>query len=147
MFDAFSMVNSTRDKEYPAFLLKFPESAVNPDISKDWKDYKIEFFLLTTNNQSSEREKEVVWDELQTLAEQVLIELKSTPNVYRIKDKTVTFDYGYDLMDDKLMAVKCTLTMSAFHCYTAFVSADGYFLLIDDTHFLLIDDTYKLKLQ
>lgn len=120
MFDAFSMVNSTRDKEYPVLLLKLPERAVNQNISKDWKEYNIEFFLLHTNNQDSTREKEVVWDELQTLAEQVLIELKSTPSVYRIKDKTVTWDYGYDLMNDKLMAVKCTLTMSAFHCYTAF---------------------------
>jgi len=120
MFDAFSMVNSTRNKTYPLLLLKVPETATNPNISKDWTDYDIEFFLATTNNQSSARAREVVWDELRTLGEQVLVELKSTPSVYRIKDKTVTWDYGYDVAVDKLIVVRCTLTMGAFHCFTAF---------------------------
>ena len=125
-FDTLSTINSDRDKTYPVLLLNIPEKAVTTNISDDWKDYNIEFFLMDLNNTDDTRLREEVWDELQTLTEQVLIELKSTPGSYRIKNKEVNFDYGYDILNDKLVVVKCSFVLSAFHCYTAFVPTGTY---------------------
>ena len=125
MFDAFSMVNSNRSKTYPVLLLKVPETATKTTVYGDWKDYNIEFFVLDTHNQTDTETREEVWDRLQTISEQVIIELKDTPNIYRIKDKQVNFDYGYDVLNDKLVAVKASLTLSAFNCYTAFTPPSG----------------------
>lgn len=145
MFDAFSMLNSTRDKVYPVFLLKVPEKSQRPSIYNDWKNYDIEFFVLDTHKTADVRTREGVWDAMDTIAEQVIIELKSTPNVYRISE--VAFDYGYDLLNDKLVGVKCSMTLSVFHCYEAFDGGVPSYLLIDGTDYLLIDSTDKLIIQ
>lgn len=125
-FDVFSSLNTNRTKTYPVFLLKVPERSQIPNSNLDWKFYDIEFYLLDLHPQADTRTRSEVWDELQVMAEQVLIELRTTPSVYRIKDKAVEFEYGYDVLNDKCVVVKGKLTLGAFHCYTAFTPTGTY---------------------
>jgi len=148
MFDAFSMVNSTRNKTYPLLLLKVPETATTDGkgFMKDWTGYELVFYILDTHFQDDTRELAEVWDELREYGEQVIIELKSQPSVYRIKDKLVKWDYGYDLFNDKLVAIKGSLTLNAFHCYEAAnTPTTDYFRLNENgDYFLLENGDYKL---
>lgn len=148
MFDDISKVNTNQSKTWPLLLLKVPETATTDGkgFMKDWTGYELVFYILDTHFQDDTRELAEVWDELREYGEQVIIELKSQPSVYRIKDKLVKWDYGYDLFNDKLVAVKASLTLNAFHCYEAAnTPTTDYFRLNENgDYFLLENGDYKL---
>lgn len=145
-FDVLSSMNASRSKAYPVFLLKVPATAQNVDTRKDWTRYNIDFYVLDLHPQSDTRDLADVYDEMRGYAEEVLLRLKLNQEDYVLADRTVSYEYGYDMYNDKLCGVKCSFQLSVFHCYTLPSTGDVY-LLIDETNFLLIDETNKLILQ
>jgi hypothetical protein len=145
VFDDLSAIN-VQDNTYPLLLLKLPSKARNRDYRQHWKTYEIEFFMFDLENNSTSEEIAIKWDELEALAEDAISQIAANPNVYRIEDKNVEWDFGHFQHNDMLVGVKCSFGLKAFECFDMPPTGDLFFL-IDDTHYLLIDDTHKLILQ
>ena len=148
-FDVLSSVNTNRDKTYPLFLLKCPQTAKKERPTIDWKGYEISCYAFDTHFQTDTRELAEVWDELEGYCELVINGLRTLPNLYRVnREASITWQYGQYEHNDQLVVVGFTLTLDTFHCFEAPVVADNFYLLIDSLNYLLIDDSsHKLIIQ
>lgn len=148
VFDDLSAINTDRDKTYPVFLFKVPQLAKRREhrgANMDWKTYEVECFLFDKFHQDDTRELAEVWEEMQLYGEQVIIEMRTMPSLYRVrKDTPIEWRYGHFQHNDSLVGASFKLDLDVFHCYEAAVAPGNNRLLENGDFYLLENGDYKV---
>ena len=115
-FDELSIINDDRDKEYKCLLLKLPQASQKDNYKLPMEQYDIVFYVFDTFKQDDVRSRSSVWDELKYLAEQCLDALLVNPNLMRLSDQKVLYNYGHDEHNDTLIGVKVSISIQIPRC-------------------------------
>ena len=114
VFDDLSAINENRNKHYPVFLFKPPNSNI-PDWNKPYTIYSIEFFILDLHKQNDTRELKEVWDANSLLAKEVINDIKEDTDNFAILG-AVNEERGHFQYNDKLVGNRYTFDLRVFNC-------------------------------
>jgi hypothetical protein len=114
-FDDFSIINSLHSNNFPACILKIPESSEITDYKQQWELFDIVFYICEPRHELEARSIEVQYDDLKILSEEVLNEFVFYPNVYQLLGG-VKYEYGHDEGASNLCIVQASFQARVYNC-------------------------------
>ena len=160
-FDDFSIINSLHNNNFPACILKIPESSEITDYKQQWELFDIVFYICEPRHELEARSIEVQYDDLKILSEEVLNEFVFYPNIYQLLGG-VKYEYGHDEGASNLCIVQASFQARVYNCranaavgdivtitdnnlvFVGNVTGDSLQVIAKDTNLNIINATYTL---
>ena len=119
IFDNLSEINSDKQQDYPALLLKPPVSNYAAK-DKSVKDWQIDFFLFDLwlpNGETELRTLEQVWEALEDKGMAIIADILSDRPTYGMvnMDTEPKITLGYPFHNDRLVGVRFQFTLRAWY--------------------------------
>ena len=134
-FDDFSIINSLHSNNFPACILKIPESSEITDYKQQWELFDIVFYICEPRHELEARTIEVQYDDLKILSEEVLDEFVFYPNIYQLSGG-VKYEYGHDEGASNLCIVQASFQARVYNCRAN--AATGNIVTITDNNNTLV---------
>ena len=143
-FDDFSIINSLHSNNFPACILKIPESSEITDYKQQWELFDIVFYICEPRHELEARSIEVQYDDLKILSEEVLNEFVFYPNIYQLLGG-VKYEYGHDEGASNLCIVQASFQARVYNCRAN--AAVGHVVTITDNNLVFVGNVTGDSLQ